>query len=185
MMMAMLQAGGIPLLADGHRCPDESNPGGYHEFAPVLDSRSSTAWLSQAAGKAVKVIYALLDALPADRPYRVLFMMRDLSEIVRSQRAFLARSGKEMSRSDAEFAAVFERERDRCLRWLEGQDHFDVLRVPYASVLDDPTGAVREVASFLARPLDEMAMARVVDARLCRFSRSRRPDPSGCGGDAN
>ena len=33
--MKMLGAGGLPLLTDGVRVPDDSNPDGYFEFEPV------------------------------------------------------------------------------------------------------------------------------------------------------
>lgn len=35
LMMQMLQAGGVPLLTDGERTPDEDNPEGYLEWEPI------------------------------------------------------------------------------------------------------------------------------------------------------
>ena len=38
LMMQMLAAGGLPLLVDEQRPPDEDNPHGYFEYAPVKAS---------------------------------------------------------------------------------------------------------------------------------------------------
>ncbi|MFM9144976.1 MAG: sulfotransferase family protein, partial [Phycisphaerales bacterium] len=83
--MQMLHAGGIPAVTDGLRTQDDDNPRGYFEFERVKQLRTDKAWLDDAAGKAVKVIHLLLMELPDDRPYRVVFMQRDLREVVKSQ----------------------------------------------------------------------------------------------------
>ena len=64
LMMRMLDAGGIPALTDGHRPPDEHNPGGYFEYDPVKRLAEDASWLEAARGRAVKVIYRLLAHLP-------------------------------------------------------------------------------------------------------------------------
>ena len=56
-MMQMLQAGGMPVLTDGERSADESNPRGYLELEAVKLTRSDAGWVAEATGKAVKVIH--------------------------------------------------------------------------------------------------------------------------------
>src|SRR5213593_4363024 len=96
MAMKMLEAGGMPILADGIRTPDISNPKGYYEFEPVkgLDKGGDVAWLAEARGKAVKIISFLLTWLPEHYDYRVIFMQRDLREVLASQNAMLAHRGE-------------------------------------------------------------------------------------------
>lgn len=66
MMMAMLEAGGIPVLADGVRQADEDNPKGYYEFERVKQLKHDKAWLPEARGRVVKMVSALLfELLPA------------------------------------------------------------------------------------------------------------------------
>src|SRR5687768_8238092 len=75
MMMKMLADGGVPILIDEIRHADEDNPNGYYEFEPVkqlADSRDQ--WLADADGKAVKIISALLEYLPPQYHYKVIFM---------------------------------------------------------------------------------------------------------------
>lgn len=93
MMMRILEAGGMPVLVDHARVADVDNPNGYYEFEPVKTTCDDASWLRQAEGRAVKVVYKLLYDLPADRPYRVVFMQRALKEIVTSQNRMLARLG--------------------------------------------------------------------------------------------
>ena len=95
MMMSALKAGGLPLLIDGQRKPDPSNPRGYFEFEPVKKLPTGGAdWLLSAHGKAVKVISALLGDLPEDFHYKVIFMERNIDEVLASQRQMLIRAGK-------------------------------------------------------------------------------------------
>src|SRR5712691_3901265 len=76
MLMKMIEAGGLSLLTDDVRAPDEGNPRGYFEFEPVkqLDTNGDLSWLPQARGKAVKFISFLLTWLPETYDYRVIFM---------------------------------------------------------------------------------------------------------------
>src|SRR4029453_16905754 len=81
MAMKMLEAGGVPILTDGIRTADISNPKGYYEYEPVkeLDKGRVPAWLPEARGKAVKIISFLLTFLPENYDYQVIFMERDLN----------------------------------------------------------------------------------------------------------
>src|SRR6516165_1672803 len=47
MMMRMLEAGGLPVLADHLRTADEDNPEGYYEFERVKKIEHDTAWLEE------------------------------------------------------------------------------------------------------------------------------------------
>src|SRR5687768_12382196 len=84
MMMRALQAGGLPVLADGLRAADEDNPHGYFELEQVKRTVADPSWIAQARGHAVKVIARLLPDLPPGQHYKVLFMRRDLDEVLRS-----------------------------------------------------------------------------------------------------
>ena len=102
MMMRVLAAGGVPTMVDGIRTADVSNPNGYFEFEPVkgLDKAGDLAWLPEARGKAVKIISFLLTHLPETYDYQVLFMHRDLAEVMASQRKMLAQRGEPESLAD-------------------------------------------------------------------------------------
>ena len=86
MMMGMLEAGGMELLTDGIRTADQDNPKGYYEYERVKQIEHDQAWLVDARGKAVKMIAALLRHLPPEHDYRIVFMRRDVGEVLASQR---------------------------------------------------------------------------------------------------
>ena len=86
MMMKMLEAGGLETLTDEIREPDEDNPKGYCEFERVkaLDKDEEKLWLTEVQGKGIKIISELLRQLPGTYFYKVIFMDRDLEEVVAS-----------------------------------------------------------------------------------------------------
>ncbi len=102
MTMKMLAEGRIALLTDGVRAADESNPEGYYEFEKVkqLDKAGDLSWLNEARDKAVKIISYLLPHLPDTLNYRVLFMHRDLHEVMASQNRMLVQRGEPTGTDD-------------------------------------------------------------------------------------
>ena len=94
MMMRMLDAGGIPALTDHVRAADPSNPNGYYEYEPIKKTKEDPSWLPAAIGMAVKMVHVLLLDLPLSYAYRVLFMQRDIEEVIESQNRMLERLGK-------------------------------------------------------------------------------------------
>ena len=96
MAMKMLEAGGLKITTDGEREADADNPRGYYEDERVKDLAKATdkSWLRASRGRAVKVISFLLKDLPPNLNYRVIFMRRDLSEVLASQRKMLDRRGE-------------------------------------------------------------------------------------------
>lgn len=167
MMMSMLGAGGIDLLVDDHRPVDDSNSNGYFEYEPVLSTRDSTEWVPLAEGKAVKVIYALLDSLPSSFDYRVIFMLRDIGDVVESQTRMLERNGQSgAATSKQRLVEIFEKERQRSLHWLREQANFDLLAVEYESIIRNPQKKSREIVDFLGGNLDESSMAASVNPSL-------------------
>lgn len=174
MMMKMLQAGGIPPLTDALREADRDNPKGYFEFERVKQlDKGDVAWLPQAEGKAVKVISALLEHLPADYDYKVLFMERHMPEILASQRKMLVHRGEDAgSMDDERMAELFDKHVAKIKSWLDQQPNFAVLNVHYSDVLDDPEAQALRVCNFLASNLNHEAMAEVVDPDLYRNRRA-------------
>lgn len=170
MMMKMLEAGGIPPVTDELREADPDNPKGYYEFERVKQmDKGDTAWLDNAPGKVVKVISALLKHLPSQYEYRVVFMQRNMPEILASQRKMLARRGEDAdAMDDAKMASLFEKHLLQIEQWLQTQPNFKTLYVHYSDVLAKPEYQVNRVAKFLGGNLNIKAMGEVVDPDLYR-----------------
>lgn len=174
MLMRMLEAGGIPALTDRIRAADDDNPKGYFEFEPVKRLKDGDyKWLPQAEGRAVKIIPALLPYLPADHQYRVLFLNREIKEVLASQRQMLIRRGENPDKvDDAEMTAAFLMHLEQVADWLRGQQNFSVLYLDYNRILQEPAPEIQRIVQFLDLPLDEEKMTAVIDHGLYR-QRSR------------
>lgn len=171
--MQMLQAGGMQLLTDGLRAPDESNPRGYLEHEAVKHGRKDLSWLEQAGGKAVKVIHLLLLQLPTDRNYRVVFMVRNLEEVIASQRAMLKQQGRADAKlTDAKLAAVFETQLTQVRKWLAEHPSFQVLYVNHGNLIENPLATAGQINQFLGGNLLADNMATAVNPELYRQRKS-------------
>ncbi len=168
MLMRMLEAGGLAVLADGARAADRDNPRGYYELDAIKGTAFDASWVRAAGGKAVKVISYLLRYLPPDLEYRVLFLRRELDQVVRSQRAMLERLGQPVGETDGEARRLLAEHLVDVEAWLETAAHARRLGVSHARVLSDPRGQSERIARFLGRELDLDAMARAVEPALWR-----------------
>jgi len=169
MTMKMLEAGGIPPLTDQIRVADGDNPKGYYEFERAKQlPKGDTDWLPQAEGKAVKVIGALLVHLPPGYEYRVLFMRRQMSEILASQTKMLENRGEKSQVDDETMASLFQKHMRQVEEWMKAQAHLQYIDVDYNAMLKDPQPHVQQINAFLGGELDEAAMRAVVDPNLYR-----------------
>lgn len=169
LMMSMLEAGGMDVLTDEIRTPDEDNPKGYYEFERVRQIEHDQAWLVDAKGRAVKMIAELLKYLPPGYTYKVIFMRRTMKEILASQKRMLVRRGEPTEKvSDEEMAAMFQRYLNRVEAWLADQPNIEVMYVSYNRLLDDPTVQLDNVNQFLGGALDVEQMIRVIEPSLYR-----------------
>lgn len=170
MAMKMLEATGLPIVSDGIRTADEDNPKGYYELERVKDlaNENDFTWLEDAKGKAIKIISYLLKELPPDYNYKVLFMRRDLSEVLASQQKMLQRRDETSETEDERMVELYENDLWKANYLLKHQPQFEHLEVYYRQVLDEPLQAARAINEFLGGHLDVEKMASVVDPDLYR-----------------
>ena len=168
MMMKMLEAGGVPPLCDGQRQADSDNPNGYYEFEPVKRTKDNPNWLQQCCGKAVKMVYSLLYDLPVDRRYDVVFMRRDLDEILDSQRRMLQNMQLDSSIDDNRMARLFRGEIIRFRKWIAESNHINCLEIPYNDIAAGSDEPIHHINAHLGGSLNTSAMASIVDPSLYR-----------------
>ena len=175
MMMQMLHAGGLEILTDEVRTPDSSNPKGYFELEAVkeLDKGQPPRWLPDARGKAVKIVSSLLRWLPESYDYQVIFMHRDLDEVILSQNTMLAERGHPPDvTQDDRVRQLYQTHLEETLRLLGSRRCFSTLAVDYGGTLVRPQDTALRVERFLRRGLDLDRMAGAADPDLHR-NRSR------------
>jgi hypothetical protein len=171
MMMQMLEAGGLPVVTDGLRAADVSNPKGYYELEAVksLAKDLDPAWLADARGKAVKIVSAHIGWLPETYEYRTLFMQRSLDEVMASQNRMLVDRGMPAGTEETDRArAAYERHLTDTLRLMTARPCFSTLLVDYKETLAHPAEAARRIERFLSMRLDVTRMARSADRTLYR-----------------
>jgi LPS sulfotransferase NodH len=169
LMMQMLSAGGLPALTDQLRAADEDNPRGYLEFERVKRTRQDPTWLDEAHGKVVKMVHLLLFDLPPDRPYRIVFMRRNLEEVLASQRKMLERQGKKGAQiPDEQLRKVFQDQVNKVISWIATRSNMKAMEVVYHELVADPRSHAARLNEFLGGELNVDAMVNAVDPSLYR-----------------
>ena len=174
MMMKMLEVGGLPPLTDKIRTADQDNPKGYYEFERVKKMPDGDKdWMVEARGKSVKVISALLEHLPPEFSYKIIFMRRNMDEILASQKKMLIRQGKPTDKvSDEDLAQMYAKHLAKVQTWLSSQTNVSTIEVDYNSLLENPRPYLEQIQKFLGVELNIDNMGNVVDPTLYR---QRRP----------
>jgi hypothetical protein len=167
LMMQMLAQGGIEAVTDEIRAADTDNPRGYYEFEKVKKIKEDVSWIPGTRGKVVKMVSQLLFDLPAGESYRIIFMQRDLDEMLASQEKMLERLNRPAAPRE-EIKRAFVKHLDRLRGWLATQPNMQVLYVTYTDLIAGPSDQAQRVAEFLGGQLDVEAMAAAVDPTLYR-----------------
>ena len=174
MAMKMLEAGGMELVVDNIRSADEDNPKGYYEDERVKDlaETDDKVWLQGARGKVIKVVSSLLNHLPTSNSYKVVFMRRNLHEVLASQTKMLERRNEDSHTDDQDLLAMYEAHLEKVEFQLRFRPNFEALYVNYSDVVAEPAAAARRIADFVGGNLDVERMAGAVDGSLYRNRRT-------------
>jgi len=149
LMMQMLRAGGVEPMTDGARKPDDDNPEGYWEWEDVKKLPKNPRLIEQAAGKAVKVISALLPSLPPPHRYTVIYMVRPVEQVVDSQWAMLARQGQNPKSEKQHLVEVQEHHSRQIRAVLAASDRVTLVEVSYPDLVADPAPVIARLADVL------------------------------------
>ena len=172
LMMQLLVAAGIAPMTDARRAPDEDNPLGYFELEKTLSLAKDNSWIPEARGKAIKIVAQLLPMLPAGEHYNIVFMDRDLDEVVASQHAMLVRQNRTGAQlDDAKLKETYTVQLERVRRGLAQRADVRTLTVNYSNLLADATAEVLRLAQFLGEPFDRDAASAAVRPELRRQKR--------------
>jgi hypothetical protein len=167
LMMQMLASGGVAVVTDNIRTADTDNPRGYYELERVKKLKEDASWLPETRGKAFKMVSQLLFDLPPSERYRIIFMERDLDEMLVSQEKMLERRSREPAPRD-EIKRAFVKHLERLRDWLDRQPNMEVLHVKYSDLVERPEEQSVRVSEFLAGMADAEAMTQAVDPSLYR-----------------
>ena len=165
LMMQMLDKSGLEVLTDSNRKADESNPKGYLEYDPVMALHKDNSWLDKAQNKSVKIVAPLLGYLDLKYRYKVIFMNRDLNEVVKSQQKMI---GKDPETLPTKLFESYKKQLNHVAIWKEKEPNVELIYVNYKDAIENTSEVVTNVASFIGKELNLKAMEDCVDKTLYR-----------------
>jgi len=165
LMMQMLSAGGLDILTDKNRTADHSNPKGYYEYNPVMSLHKDNTWLGKAKNKSLKVVAPLLKFLNPEYRYKVIFMNRDLTEVIKSQQRMI---GKNPEVLPTKLFQAYNKHLKQVEVWKNKEPGVELIYINYKDVIDDALTIAHKVESFIGLELDKQDMMACVDGRLYR-----------------
>ena len=171
MMMNMLTAADLEIVSDRVRTADEDNPKGYFEDERVkdLEKNENRSWLRDCRGKVIKIISFLLKDLPDDNRYKVIFMRRDLGEVMASQNKMLRRRGEPVDEaSDQKMIDPYKNHLQKTDFFLRSRPYIEHVDIEYRAAVADPRAQAERVVRFLELDLDVDRMVQAVDPALYR-----------------
>jgi hypothetical protein len=120
------------------------------------------------------MVSSLLYDLPATETYRVLFMERDIDEVLQSQEKMLVRLGRPVAPAE-QMKQSYAIHLERLFKWLPQQSQMKLLKVNYNDLLADPIEGLRAVVEFLDRRPAVDKMLSAIDTSLYR-NRAKQDD---------
>jgi hypothetical protein len=170
MMMQILRGGGAPVAFDDSRTPNYHNPKGYYELEggkiirKLMDGSFS---FEEYENKVIKITAYGLKFLPLRR-YKIIYMKRDLDEIMDSMEKMSGSIDRKKERP------LFEKLNTFSLDFMEKRDDIDYIVVNYRDVIKDPIKEIKKVNLFLDGMLNVEHAAQAVDPHLYRNVRRCR-----------
>lgn len=170
LMMQILEMAGYSILTDNKRIADINNPKGYFEYEQVKKLSQDNSWLHQARGKVVKVISHLLFQLPDNFNYKIIFMNRDMNEIIHSQQKMISEMNgiKPKNAYPAHLEIAFRKNLDRVHKWQELKSNVEFRYINYNQLIANPEKELLEISTFLGKKLDINNLVNVIDVNLYR-----------------
>ncbi|OUR98424.1 hypothetical protein A9Q86_14050 [Flavobacteriales bacterium 33_180_T64] len=164
-MMQMLHKGGLEVLTDSNRKADVSNPKGYFEYDPVMSLHKDNSCLGDAQNKSVKIVAPLLKFLDPKYRYKVIFMNRDLDEVVKSQQKMI---GKDTDTLPIKLLETYKKHLHQVETWKAKEPSVELIYVDYKEALNNTESVINKVTSFIDQEMDEKSMLSCVNRSLYR-----------------
>ncbi|HOV34242.1 MAG TPA: hypothetical protein PLX23_12865 [Candidatus Hydrogenedens sp.] len=172
LLMQMLSAGGIPILYDLDRPPNNNNPLGYFEHKRIknLPETKDVSWLESYKGHAVKIVSPILSQISIPFPAKIIFLLRPLPEVIMSQRNMIQNQDKlsiKLIESD-KLQSIFEKHINQTLKILSQNPILEVLKIDFPKIFVDSEQIIKEIDKFLDGNLNKEGMRLSIHQNLYR-----------------
>ena len=159
-------------LTDEIRGADEDNPRGYFEWEDIkkIDEKPELLDPPELDGRVIKVISMLLNKMPKQHDYKVIFMQRSVAEVAASQQKMIDRLGTDGAQLELqELERGLAAHRRATLDWLSTAKHMETLEVKYSELIEGPDAICANLKEFLGDLLpDSSKMNSAIDRSLYR-----------------
>lgn len=164
LMMQIIAKTEIPVLTDGNREKDINNPEGYYELDAVKGIVVDNSFLKDANGKAIKIVAPLPIYIDKQYSYRVIFMRREMDEILRSQEKMLT---KDQASEREKYRTIYEFHLKKTYAFLI-QNNIPFIDVNYNQLVSEPEMELKKLIEFCSidRKVEDLAV--VVNPDLYR-----------------
>jgi len=168
LMMQILEKAGMNILTDGVRKADDNNQKGYYEYEKVKTLMKDSSWLDEADGKVIKVISGLLAFLPDKFEYKIIFMQRDIDEVLSSQAKMLERLGIPQKADPKILKMTFEKQLVMAKKLISQKANMEFIEIPYQTLVMEPENEIIKINKFLGNTFNKEKMVTVIDKSLYR-----------------
>lgn len=144
LMMQIFAKSNVEVLSDGHRQKDINNPEGYYELEAVKAIVKDNSFLKDAKGKVVKIVAPLPTFLDKSLNYKIVFMRRDMDEILRSQEKMLS---KDQTSEREKFRTIYEFHLNKTYKFFT-DNNISWLDINYKELAADPETEIAKLIDF-------------------------------------
>lgn len=161
LMMQLLNKSSLEILSDGIRQKDVSNPEGYYELEAVKGIVRDNSFLKDATGKVVKIVAPLPVYLDKSLDYRIVFMRREIEEVLRSQEKML---NKDQTSEREKFRTIYEMHLKKTYHFFESNS-IPYIDIQYKQLLNESEQELKRLIDFLelSTPIEELLSVIKVD----------------------
>lgn len=154
-VLKMLQAGGHDILVNsGEDLNDTSKP--EQEYSLIVKLRKDKNAISEARDKAMKVFVQNVMNLPEHYTYKVIFVHRNLDEIVAQQKKIMSNVKKNALPMDALYN--FQEQLNKMDNWISANPNVRKLTVEFNDLNEFPIETSEVIADFIGKDLNIKAM---------------------------
>jgi len=145
LMMQILNKSELDIFSDGIRQKDISNPEGYYELEAVKGIVRDNSFLKNALGKVVKIVVPLPIYMDKSLSYRVIFMRREIDEVLKSQEKML---NKDQLSEREKFRTIYEKHLKKTYSFFYA-NNISFIDIQHKALLYDSENEVMKIKEFL------------------------------------
>lgn len=166
MVMQLLQNSGIDVYADNLKAPDDFNSKGYFESELARSLSFNRSWLSEVVGKAIKIPCDLIEYLPENYNYKIIYIKRDFNEVLKS--SMKTKSGLNdnfLNSFPTKLAETYSNYDQIVSDLIALRPMAEVLRLDYNNIINEKTANLNRIIDFTGKG-NLAILEQIVDENL-------------------